>query len=104
VGQNGADGDRQFGYWGAPGGGGFSGNGGNGGNGGALYNAATSGRSALTYDDGNGGFFQASGGGGGGAAGKLRAIVSPGGMCIIPHEHVYQSPRMENNDAANCYY
>ena len=75
-----------------------------GGSGGALNNGAGPGSAGRTYDDGNNSFFEAAGGGGGGAAGKLRVNITVGGNCIIPHEHVWQSPRLTNNHPLNCYY
>jgi hypothetical protein len=105
AGQNGADGARGYSFWGAQGGSGFSGNGGNGGMGGGQNNPAYPGRPGTQYDDGNSSFFEAGGGGGGGAAGKIHVNVTTGGRCIIPHEHVWQSPRLSNNDSTfNCYY
>ena len=106
FGRDGQDGQRFYSYWGAAGGGGFSGNGGNGGQGGARNNQAYPGQPGTQYfDEGNTSYFEAGGGGGGGAAGKLRATITPGGQCIVPHEHVWQSPAMSHNDGArNCYY
>jgi hypothetical protein len=103
AGRDGFDGNWYNGY-GAPGGAGLSGNGGNGGAGGAVWNTAQAGRPGTQWNDNDISFYESGGGGGGGAAGRVRVTMVAGGLCVIPHEHVAQSPRLSNNDQSNCYY